>query len=72
MAQFSGQWPAGSLQNMHSSNPQPLSWQELSALTQTDLMAELSQTSFAYESTQGNEKLRYGVYCMCRIQDGAI
>jgi aspartate/methionine/tyrosine aminotransferase len=58
MAQFSGQWPVGSLQNMHSSNPQPMVWQELSDLTQTDLLAELAQADLAYETTQGNEKLR--------------
>lgn len=58
MAQFSRQWPAGSLQNIHSSNPQPFSWEELEALIDTDLSAQLKKTSLAYESTQGDETLR--------------
>jgi len=58
MAQFSHQWPAGSLQNLHSSNPQPFDWQELEALIDTDLSDQLNSTPLAYESTQGDKTLR--------------
>lgn len=58
MARFSAQWQPGSLENMHSSNPEPLSWDELSELSQVDLSALLQTTAFNYESTQGNPALR--------------
>lgn len=58
MAQISAQWPAGELKNMHSSNPEPLTWDQLQALLNTDLTAAIKNTPFAYESTQGSFKLR--------------
>ncbi|TDR19331.1 aspartate/methionine/tyrosine aminotransferase [Marinicella litoralis] len=61
MAQFSGQWPAGSLHNMHSSNPQPMTWDEVAELTQVDVVAVLKNAPLGYESSQGNEKLRHSL-----------
>ncbi len=58
MAQFAGQWPNTKADNMHSSNPQPLSWDELSALTQIDLLSTMQKSKLGYESTQGHSKLR--------------
>lgn len=58
MAQFSAQWPPGSLENMHSSNPAPLNWLELSHLLGMDLNGLMQKTPFNYEPTQGNAVLR--------------
>ena len=61
MAQFSGQWPAGSLQNMHSSNPQVLSWNELSELIDMDVKAIIGSSQLGYESTQGSTSVREAI-----------
>ena len=58
MAQFSAQWPLGKLHNMHSSNPEPWTWDELSEAIETDLYSILNNTSFAYEPVQGNQTVR--------------
>jgi len=58
MAQFNAKWQAGSLQNWHSSNPQPFDWHELEALTKTDLARYLKKTPLTYEPMQGDETLR--------------
>ncbi len=65
MAEFSHLWSAQSAVNMHSSNPEPFSWDELSTLTQLDLSTLLSQSSFSYESTQGCIKVREGLAEHC-------
>lgn len=58
MAQISAQWPAGDLVNLHSSNPEPFTWHELSTLIGIDLTTQTESTTLGYESTQGNIKLR--------------
>lgn len=58
MATYSQLWPTDSAIHMHSSNPEPFSWQELQTLTHIDLNQIISQTPFGYESTQGNWALR--------------
>lgn len=58
MAEFTAQWPAGTLTNLHSSNPEPLSWQELNTITGCDLAQVIAQSNLGYESVQGNEHLR--------------
>jgi len=61
MAEFSGQWPPGSLTNLHSSNPQPFDWQELNQLPGIDLQQLLNTTPLAYESTQGRPAVRSAI-----------
>ncbi len=58
MAQFSAQWTPGSLHNLHSSNPQPWTWDELSEVVETDLNSLLIKTPFAYEPVEGNQTVR--------------
>lgn len=63
MAQISAaaaslQPPVGALNSLHSSNPQPFSWDELSDLIGHDVIATVHHASLAYASTQGSLKLR--------------
>ncbi|WP_223787713.1 pyridoxal phosphate-dependent aminotransferase [Marinicella meishanensis] len=61
MAQYSARLSARlglPLQNLHSSNPQPWTWDELSTLTNTDLAAWLTQAPLHYEAVQGHPQLR--------------
>ncbi len=58
MAAYSQQANCSTAINLHSSNPEPFSWSELAALTQLDLGQIITQSSFNYESTQGNVALR--------------
>ena len=63
MAQISNQLlnaqgPAGSLQSLHSSNPEAFTWDELNALLGLDLTATIKQSSLDYASTQGSLRLR--------------
>ncbi|MCB1582864.1 MAG: pyridoxal phosphate-dependent aminotransferase [Marinicella sp.] len=59
MAEFTSQWPAGSLTNIHSSNPEPLSWEQLQDITNSDVGQILTQSPLGYEPVKGNEKLRH-------------
>jgi aspartate/methionine/tyrosine aminotransferase len=61
MAGFSGQWPPGSLTSLHSSNPEPFIWPELSDLVDTDLIEQISQSPLHYESTQGRPAVREAI-----------
>lgn len=62
MAQYSAQLTARlghqPLRNIHSSNPQPWDWAELSNMVEVDLGAWLTQAPLHYESTQGHEVVR--------------
>ena len=61
MAGFSGQWPPGSLTSLHSSNPEPFNWDELSELVGRDLIEVIGQSPLHYESTQGRPAVREAI-----------
>ncbi len=58
MASYSQNWPTNTATILHSSNPEPFNWHELTALTQLDLKQIIKDCPMAYESTQGNPQLR--------------
>lgn len=58
MAKYARNWPVAGAIPMHSSNPEPFTWDELQQLTGEDLNRTIQTTSLNYESTQGNPSVR--------------
>lgn len=58
MATYSQQWNTADATNMHSSNPEPLTWSELHDMIGFDPLSKLKESSLEYTSTQGNAELR--------------
>ncbi len=70
MASYSLNWPIAGATAMHSSNPEPFTWDELQQLTQLDLKQSLLQAPLNYESNQGSitvrEALSEKLYKQCQ------
>ena len=58
MASYGQDWNTTGAINMHTSNPEPFSWQELQTLTGLEFQQVLSDVSLGYESTQGHLGVR--------------
>ncbi|MBO1254202.1 pyridoxal phosphate-dependent aminotransferase [Alteromonas sp. 5E99-2] len=58
MAFYGQDWNTTGAINMHSSNPEPFSWQELQTLTELEFQQVLRDVSLGYESTQGHLGVR--------------
>ena len=58
IGQLNQQSPTGTLQNWHSSNPQPMDWDALAQLTGVDFGHSLMQAPLGYEAVAGRPGLR--------------